>query len=269
MKRLFDIGFQVVGHWILTDGILKFQLDRMQNESNVLYAFVVDGDVKYIGKTTQLLNRRMYGYMKPGPKQSTNIKNRANILTLLEKGRVVLILALSDNGLHHYGDFHINLAAGLEDDLIAKLSPEWNGRQNDTLKHNTYQGDLESASVESTNAPALTLVPLVKVPQQSVILPENMMLLTLHKAYFNSGFFNVIVKCQHLFGGDGEEIRIICEDPECEISGYINRSANTNYTPRIMGGVALKRWFQEVSSLNGKVLVEILSPNFIRLKRPE
>ena len=124
MNRLLHIGFQVVGHWLLLEGEPKLQLDRMQDETNVLYAFVVDGEVKYVGKTTLPLKNRMYGYLKPGPTQSTNIKNRANIKSVLERGRIVQILALSDNGLHHYGDFHINLAAGLEDDLIAKLKPE-------------------------------------------------------------------------------------------------------------------------------------------------
>lgn len=128
MNRLLQIGFQVVGHWMLSEGEPKLQLDRMQDETNVLYAFVVDGEVKYVGKTTQPLRSRMYGYLKPGPTQSTNIKNRANIKSVLEQGRIVQILVLCDNGLHHYGDFHINLAAALEDDLIAKLNPDWNGR---------------------------------------------------------------------------------------------------------------------------------------------
>jgi hypothetical protein len=38
----------------------------------------------------------------------------------------VEIYMLPDNGLLRYGGFHINLAAGLEDDLINKLSPAWN-----------------------------------------------------------------------------------------------------------------------------------------------
>jgi len=33
---------------------------------------------------------------------------------------------LPDNGLLHFGDFHVNLAAGLEDSIIKTLNPLWN-----------------------------------------------------------------------------------------------------------------------------------------------
>lgn len=269
MKRLFDIGFQVVGHWSLSEGELKLQLDRMQDESNVLYAFVVDGNVKYIGKTTQSLNKRMYGYLRPGPTQSTNIKNKANIQSKLNEGQVVIILALSDNGLHHYGTFHVNLAAGLEDDLITKLNPEWNGR----VGAETARGVNERKADEQKPKRPETFTAKRFMPQNmdkslqaTMPLPENCFILTLHSAYFNSGFFNVGVRYQHLFGADLEEISISCDGLANEFKGYINRTANVNHTPRIMGGVPLKRWFQKASQLHGNVCVEVLLPNSIRLK---
>jgi hypothetical protein len=264
MNRLFNIGFQVVGQWILADGAMHLQLKSMQEDSNVVYAFVVDGAVKYIGKTTQPLFKRMYGYIKPGPTQSTNIKNRANIQAVLDHGQVVLILALRDNGLHHYGAFHINLAAGLEDDLIAQLKPEWNGRMINGLKPTMYMPDIklmESSAVKGQVSPGCADLVL---PDS---LSENVFVLKLHKAYFNSGFFNVSVKHQYLFGDDRSEIRISCSSPSSDFCGYINRSANINHTPRIMGGVPLKRWFHEVSELNGLVQVEVVSPTSIRMIR--
>ena len=42
------------------------------------------------------------------------------------KDSVIEIHALPDNGLLYYGGFHVNLAAGLEDNLIKILKPEWN-----------------------------------------------------------------------------------------------------------------------------------------------
>lgn len=255
---------------MLSEGEPKLQLDRMQDETNVLYAFVVDGEVKYVGKTTQPLRSRMYGYLKPGPTQSTNIKNRANIKSVLEQGRIVQILVLCDNGLHHYGDFHINLAAALEDDLIAKLNPDWNGR----LANGSKPVDCYVSPVQQSKA-AIKATQFEGQHNQrrgvsfaaSDSLPENCFVLKLHKAYFNSGFFNVSVRYQKLLGEDLEEIRISCEYPSHEFTGYINRTANNNHTPRIMGGAPLKRWFHEVSQLDGLILVEVILPTSVRLKK--
>ena len=68
----------------------------------------------------------MYGYQNPGPTQSTNIKGNKNIGDLLAGRKQVEIYALPDNGLLHFGVFHINLAAGLEDSIVKTLCPEWN-----------------------------------------------------------------------------------------------------------------------------------------------
>jgi hypothetical protein len=47
---------------------------------------------------------------------------------LVAAGTSVEIHALpdNDNGLLYYGGIHVNLAAGLEDSLIAALKPSWN-----------------------------------------------------------------------------------------------------------------------------------------------
>jgi len=126
MKRLMDIGFLKIGYWYLDESNnLDFKLNSMERDINVLYTFIVDGDVKYIGKTIQPLVNRIKGYQKPGPTQSTNQKNYQLITEMLIRGCKVDIYALSQ-GLLNYGEFKINLAAGLEDDLIEKLRPEWN-----------------------------------------------------------------------------------------------------------------------------------------------
>ena len=44
----------------------------------------------------------------------------------LQARKHVEIYVLPDNGLMHYGGFHLNLAAGLEDSLIRDLEPPWN-----------------------------------------------------------------------------------------------------------------------------------------------
>ena len=71
----------------------------------------------------------MTGYRNPGPTQSTNIENKHNIRQSLEQGKLVEVYVLPDNGLLHYGKFHVNLAAGLEDSVVLELNPPWNGGQ--------------------------------------------------------------------------------------------------------------------------------------------
>ena len=128
MNRLVEIGFEPAGHWKLIGSAedLSLELFRHGSQRNILYAFVSDGEVKYVGKTVQPLRTRMNGYRYPGATQGTNIRNNARIKALLRDGAAVDILALPDNGLLHYGQFHVNLAAGLEDNIISVLKPEWN-----------------------------------------------------------------------------------------------------------------------------------------------
>lgn len=96
------------------------------HSADVLYSFVIDGSVMYVGKTTMALSRRMYGYQNPGPTQRTNIANHGHIQQALLAGRRVEIYALvADTEVLHHG-FRVSLAAGLEDDLIRQVKPLWN-----------------------------------------------------------------------------------------------------------------------------------------------
>ena len=126
MDRLFKIGFRKAGEWVQNKSGIDYILDECGDDSNILYCFVSESTVLYVGKTVQSLKKRMYGYKRPGPTQSTNIKGNKNINKLLSEGKQVEIYALPDNGLLHFGDFHINLAAGLEDSIVKTLNPLWN-----------------------------------------------------------------------------------------------------------------------------------------------
>ena len=137
LDRIQSIGFRSAGSCISLDGKLAFELNELADSRNVLYAFVVDGRLMYIGKTVQTLRKRMAGYRSPGPTQPTNIRNNGNIRDSLAQGERVEIYALPDNGLLHYGGFHVNLAAGLEDSLIRELRPPWNGGQKELSNQET------------------------------------------------------------------------------------------------------------------------------------
>ena len=126
LARLEQIGFRFVGTWTHVADCLRCQLAEHGTSVNVLYAFVLDEEVLYVGKTIRSLRARMRGYERPGNSQSTNIRSNAKIRELLQQGRAVRILVLPDNGLLRYGGFHVKLAAGLEDSIVRELRPAWN-----------------------------------------------------------------------------------------------------------------------------------------------
>jgi hypothetical protein len=105
----------------------------MPTAQDLLYAFVVDGELSYIGKTTQGLVRRMQGYRSPPATAerggSTNINNNRRIVEALVTGASVDIYVLDNLPSHQHGGFPVNLAAGLEDTLVRELSPPWNGQR--------------------------------------------------------------------------------------------------------------------------------------------
>jgi len=256
MKRLVDIGFQKVGCWKLKEEQVALELNSQENTNNVLYAFVSDGTVMYVGKTTQPLKKRMYGYLKPGKTQSTNIKNRNNILASLKAGNFVDIFALPDSGLLNYGGFHVNVAAGLEDSLISNISPSWNGMQSKTsnLTSHPNKGKTSELTGQTANeniAKSISNDGDIKFQFQ------------LRKTYYNQGFFNVPVAYMEAFGKDNDRMEIFCGKNAALIVGHINRSANKTNSPRIMGGSQLAYWFKNSKNLDDQIEVTVTSPNSI------
>ena len=133
LARLTAIGFFRIGLWKLTDRGLNFEIDeQLASPRNVLYAFVVDGSLAYIGKTTIPLRDRLQRYKTPAKSAekggSTNIKIKRNILQSLTEGRAVEIFVMQSKSQQDHGGFVVNIAAGLEDSLVADLCPPWNGR---------------------------------------------------------------------------------------------------------------------------------------------
>lgn len=125
---LQKLGFEEVGEWVLRDDALQLRLARYGQESGILYAFVAESAVKYIGKSSRTLEQRLYGYSRPGPTQHTNLRIRPAIEELLRQGQRVQILALVQKEEILYRDMPLSLAGGLEDALIARFSPPWNVR---------------------------------------------------------------------------------------------------------------------------------------------
>ena len=185
MKSLTDIGFQNAGYWKLNGDQLELELTRLSDAKNVLYGFVSNDEVKYIGKTASTLEKRLYGYKYPGPTQSTNIKNNTNIKNILEAGEAVDIWVLPDNGLLSFGGYRISLAAGLEDSLISSIVPPWNGRGPATsseISPETDNRDISPVEAENQNNSRI-------VPQKTNVDRETVKFeFQLRQTYYDQGF---------------------------------------------------------------------------------
>lgn len=106
-------------------------------------------------------------------------------------------------------------------------------------------------------------------PREGDRVFANSFSLVLQPTYARTGFFNVGVEYEKLLGGDGEKIEIFCGNAEKPILGAINRRANNNGTPRIMGGAGLRRWFEHNASVMQTITVLVSSPTMIRLVAEE
>jgi hypothetical protein len=147
--ELLLIGLEDAARWEVDGERLKYVGEkpagwRQQTAiPNSLYAFVCEEKVLYIGKTTKTLSKRLAGYCDPGKSQATNKKCHQGIRKLLSQGKEVRIFVLPQTIPLKWGDYQINLSAGLEDALVSAFKPEWNGSKG---KHLTETQTLEEAS---------------------------------------------------------------------------------------------------------------------------
>ena len=131
-KELLQIGMEDAAQWIPDGNKIMHAGDSSAHWryltaiSNSLYAFACDGEVLYIGKTTKTLSKRFVGYCDPGNRRATNWKCHQANKKHLQKGKSVRILVLPQNFPLKWGDYPINLAAGLEDALVEAFKPAWN-----------------------------------------------------------------------------------------------------------------------------------------------
>lgn len=228
------------------------QLENLKNASPALYAFVINETVMYVGKTSRKLSSRLYGYQAPGTSQLTNIRVNELIRQALDEKQEVQIYAFEDPRPQQLGQFRIDLAAGLEDDIIRQLRPQWNGgekprpslTESPPKKTDNYQVPKQS------QAPASKTRPSFKV--------------TVGKTYYRMGFFNVPVDYERYFAGDGKELEVELEART--IFANVNRTANAGGTPRIMGGTALRDWFQSHVTLGGQVTISVISKEKIAIR---
>ncbi|WP_018043888.1 GIY-YIG nuclease family protein [Methylobacterium sp. 88A] len=270
-ENLILIGFADVGAWLPSGETIAFKLDGKKvtvndvlvDTSNALYAFVQSDAVQYIGKTTQSVRKRFSGYRNPGAGQRTNLRCNAKIKEVLSAGGEVRILVFTPIPDLRYGDYNINLAAGLEDSLIKVFDPPWNGR--DKGKPVTEEAERERAEEEVDVGPAEIDRPQ-KLAAAGAAFPFE---ITLGQAYYHQGLINPGIKASQHLGEDGEPIQISFDDGTEPVTSSINRKANANGAVRVVGRNRLiSEWLQQHYKVGDVVLASVLDPNRIRLSAP-
>lgn len=120
LQQITSIGFRKVGEWKLEKDELKYSISHHYESANILYAFIHQESLVYIGKTDQPLEKHLWNFTYKGSKQGEFIREA------LLNWKYVEIQALPDNGLIYFGGFQLNLADGLFDSIILELHPAWN-----------------------------------------------------------------------------------------------------------------------------------------------
>jgi hypothetical protein len=114
VENLVRLGFRKVGHWSLHDSEVSPSYEEGLDLSGALIAYVSADSVMYI-----ILSKKLESKSK-GRLDRT-------IRTFLSKGRSVAIYALTEWTPYEHNGMSINVAAGLEDELIERMQPPWNG----------------------------------------------------------------------------------------------------------------------------------------------
>jgi hypothetical protein len=116
LQGLIQLGFEPITEWIIKGSkIGPLGLD-WEDHGGWLYAFVVDGEVKYIGLTDRVLRSRMGDYSHIKNTQTTGLREK--IMTELSVGRRVHVFGWRQP------DKSILIAEELR--LRAEHRPPWN-----------------------------------------------------------------------------------------------------------------------------------------------
>lgn len=90
--------------------------------------------------------------------------------------------------------------------------------------------------------------------------------LTLHKTYYEKGFFNLGVEGERYISGKDCEMTLFLGSGRIRIDGRMSRKPNTNNTPRVYGGNALRDWFMKTHDMMDVIDVVIEGPTILWVK---
>lgn len=124
LQQLKTMGFRKIGEWKFEKDRLSFCVSHHYESANILYGFICQGSLVYLGKTDRPLEKHFWDVKYIEDSEGSRLDEL--IIKALLAGKPVEIHALPDNGLLYFGGFQVNLADGLFDSMILELGPAWN-----------------------------------------------------------------------------------------------------------------------------------------------
>ncbi|MBI1651389.1 GIY-YIG nuclease family protein [Hyphomicrobium sulfonivorans] len=124
IEVLVDAGFEKVGTWV-GDGVGGIALDTGAPRDAGVYAFVVQGLIKYVGVSRAGIRTRMANYRVGQKGQRTSARVNQIINEHVAAGTVVEVYVATPPALQWNG-LPVVTAAGLEAGLIKMIQPPWN-----------------------------------------------------------------------------------------------------------------------------------------------
>lgn len=124
VQRLLDAGFQLLGDCSLS-GEDAFSYSVQAPAEAGVYAFAVDGWIRYVGLTRGALRTRLGHYVRGHKGQKTSAHIKARILETLRTGQRVEVLVAIPPAFEWNG-LPVDGATGLETGLIRLIKPTWN-----------------------------------------------------------------------------------------------------------------------------------------------
>lgn len=285
-ETLLNIGFRDIGKWVARKDAtnIRYELDGTNATANeamldvrsALYAFVQGEKVNYIGKTARSIRKRFTGYCNPGPTQQTNQRCHDNIKLSLKKSVETRIFVFTPIPDLRYGEFQIDLAAGLEESLILAFTPPWNGREGKRLlteeaeREKTEESRQEGGTVNSTDAqPIIGASPLKSASVTARTTRPVSFQIKLGAAYYQQGIINPGTDASQYLGAHGNPVIIYLGSDSDQVDSTINRTANSNGSVRIIGNNRfIAEWFQENFEPGDIVEAKIQDPQHILLIAP-
>jgi hypothetical protein len=124
IEVLVDAGFTRLGAWLL-DKSGRIALDTPAPRDAGVYAFVVDGLVKYVGVSRAGIRSRMSNYRLGQTGQKTSARVHLIINEHATAGKMVEVYVAMPPPLEWNG-LPVITSAGLEAGLIKMIQPPWN-----------------------------------------------------------------------------------------------------------------------------------------------
>lgn len=261
MKKLSELGFKKIGVWKKNENNIFFQLKELNDAKEVLFAFVIDENVIYIGYSPINFETFLQTYANPSDIDLEKIKIKKFLLNKINDNKIT-IYALKNRKffglLKKFSDYQIS-------ELITEYKPLLNSNNLKNRMKNIVGRD-RTAVVESEKLKKLNKD---KEEAKKAKKKYETYIFILGKSYYERGLFSVKAAYSHLVGKNKSELELILIDKdknETVISARVSRTLGSSKTARIIGNKPLRIWFEKNTHVNDELRITFIDKDKIQLE---